>query len=136
MGPVDTGPTSLEAVRRQLQGTWDLVSLDTFPTPGGAAVPLSGAKAVLTYDDYGNLTMRGTASTPLLEYSGRAVIDVVKQQLYLRSITGSGGAEELPQELDFASTRKYAFEGDLLKISTIDAQGRITATAVWKRRTS
>jgi hypothetical protein len=133
---IESGPNSLESVRRRFQGTWDLVSLETFPKPGGPAVPVTGAVAVLTYDDFGNLTMKGTAATPILDYSGRAVIDVVKQQLYLRSVTGSGAADELPAEVDFASTRKYSFEEDLLKISTIDAQGRITATAVWKRRAS
>lgn len=30
--------------------------------------------------------------------------------------------------------RKNAFEGDLLKLSTIDAQGNVTATATWKKR--
>ncbi len=37
---VDAGPGSLEAARRQLQGKWTLVSLETYPTPGGAAVPV------------------------------------------------------------------------------------------------
>lgn len=132
--PIESGANSLESVRRQLSGTWDLVSLDTFPKPGGASVPINGAKAVLTYDDYGNLTMKGTADTPIVEYSGRAVIDVVKQQIYLRSVEGP--IDELPKEVDAALTRTYAFDGGLLKISTIDAQGRITATSVWKRRSS
>jgi hypothetical protein len=135
MGPVDTGPASLEAVRRQFQGTWDLVSLDTFPKPGGTAVPVTGATAVLTYDEYGNLNMKGTASSPILDYSGRALIDVAKQELHLQAVSGSGGADDLPKEVDFAAVRKYAFDGALLKMSTIDAQGNITATAVWKRRT-
>ena len=132
MGPVDTGPNSLEAVRRQLSGTWDLVSLDTFPKADGAAVPIANAKAVLTYDDYGNLTIKGADATRMLDYSGRALIDVAKQQLYFRGVEGN--VEELPKEIDIASTRKYAFDGGLLKISTIDAQGRVTGTSVWKRR--
>ena len=36
-GDVDTGPGSVEAVRRQLEGTWDLVSLAV--TPKGGAAP-------------------------------------------------------------------------------------------------
>jgi hypothetical protein len=132
--PIESGPNSLEAVRRQFNGTWELVSLDTFPKPGGAAVPVKGAKGVLTYDEFGNLALTGTAGTPILDYTGRVVIDVAKQELYLQAIKGSGGIEELPKEVDPALRRKYLFEGDLLKLSTVDAQGRITATMVWKRR--
>jgi hypothetical protein len=132
--PIEAGPNSLESVRRQFNGTWELVSLDTFPTPGGAGVPVKGARGVLTYDEFGNLALTGTAGTPIVEYKGRAVIDVAKQELYLQAIEGRGGVEELPKEVDPALRRKYAFEGELLKLSTIDAQGRITATMVWKRR--
>lgn len=142
MGPVDSGAGSVESVRRQLQGRWDLVSLDTFPKPGGAAVPVK-ATAVLSYDEFGNLQMKGRrddatpsdlGSEPFLDYSGQAVIDVDKQQLQLMSVSGNLPAGQVPPEISFKSIRKYGFEGDLLKISTIDAQGNITATAVWKRR--
>lgn len=34
MGPVDTGPQSVEATRRQLEGAWELVKLETYPAPG------------------------------------------------------------------------------------------------------
>ena len=34
MGPVDTGAGSLESVRRQLQGSWDLVSLEVMAAGG------------------------------------------------------------------------------------------------------
>jgi hypothetical protein len=95
---------------------------------------VKGAKGVLTYDEFGNLALTGTAGSPIVEYKGRAVIDVAKQELYLQAIEGRGAVEELPKEVDPALRRKYAFEGELLKLSTIDAQGRITATMVWKRR--
>jgi hypothetical protein len=142
MGPVDAGAGSLESVRRQLSGSWDLVSLTAFQPPSGNAVDVK-ASAVLTYDDYGNLTMKGArtdagrdpATTALLDYSGRAVIDVANQQLHLQSISGSGASDPTGAEVFLASVRRYAFEGELLKISTIDAKGNTTATAVWKRRT-
>jgi hypothetical protein len=34
MGPVDTGPQSVEATRRQLEGARELVKLETYPAPG------------------------------------------------------------------------------------------------------
>lgn len=142
--PVKMGPaeTNVESARRQLQGSWDLVSLDLFPTPGGAAVPVK-ANAVLSYDEFGNLNMKGKVAEEsrrdpqtgaFLDYSGRAVIDVTNQQLRLMGVSGTNPVEDAPAELSFKSVRKYSIEGDMLKVSTIDAQGNITATSVWKRR--
>lgn len=139
MGPTDT---SVETARRQLQGLWDLVSLDLFPKPGAAAVPIK-AQAVLSYDEFGNLNMKGKVAEEsrrdpqtgaFLDYSGRAVIDVTNGQLRLTGVSGTNPVEDAPAELSFKSVRKYSIEGDMLKVSTIDAQGNITATSVWKRR--
>jgi hypothetical protein len=142
MGPVDAGAGSVEAVRRQLSGSWDLVSLTAFESPSGAPVPMKAA-AVLTYDDYGNLTMKGrveegqasAAASALLDYSGRAVIDVASHQLRLQAVEGTGALQPQRAETFLTAVRTYAFEGDLLKISTINAEGNPTATTTWRRRT-
>ncbi len=142
--PVKMGPaeTNVESARRQLQGSWDLVSLDVFPEPGGPAVPIK-ATAVLSYDEFGNLSMKGKVAEEsrrdpqtgaFVDYSGKAVIDATSQQLRLTGVSGNNPVEDAPAELSFKSVRKYSIEGDLLKVSTIDAQGNVTATAVWKRR--
>jgi hypothetical protein len=142
--PVKMGPaeTNVESARRQLQGLWDLVSLDLFPKPGAAAVPVK-AQAVLSYDEFGNLSMKGKVAEEsrrdpttgaFLDYSGKAVIDVTSQQLRLTGVSGNNPVEDAPAELSFKSVRKYSIEGDLLKVSTVDTQGNITATSVWKRR--
>ena len=47
MGDVDTGTNSLEATRRQLEGTWDLTALEIYDPPGGTPVRAEGATAVL-----------------------------------------------------------------------------------------
>lgn len=142
MGPVNTGSGSVEAARRELQGLWDLVSLETFPTPGGSPVPVA-AVAVLSYDEYGNLRMKGrrtgdtpteSAAAPLLDYEGQAIIDHRKHELHLMDVSSNRPALEVRPELSHKLVRKYTIEGDLLKVSTIDQQGNVTATAVWKRR--
>jgi hypothetical protein len=139
MGPVDTGPGSVESVRRQLEGTWDLVQLTTYPTAGQ---PIThGARAVLTYDAYGNLTIDGHlaqagdtvgAGGPLLSFKGRAVLDSDRHQL--RLMDPKGPQEALPAEVSPDLVRRYEFEGDLLKLSTVDASGQPTASATWKKR--
>ena len=141
---IDSGAGTLESVRRQLEGQWDLVSLQTVRKPGTAPVDVK-AKAVLTYDAYGNMTLKGRmddqnyrdpAAAPFLDFSGRAVIDVPRSQLRLLDVNANVevAQENLPAETSFDRVRKYAFEGDLLKLSTIDGQGNVTATATWKKR--
>jgi hypothetical protein len=138
MGDVDTGATSMEAVRRQLQGTWELASLEVLS--GGSMVPVPSAKGQLTYDEFGNLQMRGTVNDPkidsgVLQLSGRAVIDPAKHMLRLMDVKGTTTTAEqaLDSTVDPAKVRYYEFVNDLLKTTVKDASGATTATATWKR---
>jgi len=140
MGDVDTGPGSLEAVRRQLQGTWELVSLAVVPQGGGEPVPLK-ARGTLTYDEFGNLTVDAQTDDPnapqaartanLLTFKGRAVIDAAKSELKLMDVTGSVDPNTV---ISTERRRRFAFEGDLLKLSSLEPNGQIAATATWRRR--
>jgi hypothetical protein len=83
MGPTDTGTGSLEATRRQLEGNWELVSLETYRD--GKPVPVQAAGR-LTYDAFGNVKTQGVINDPaanapsdVLSYSGVIVIDVHKK---------------------------------------------------------
>ena len=140
MGDVDTGAGSLESVRRQLQGTWELVSLAVVPGGGGAPVPLA-ARGTLTYDEYGNLTVDAHTNDPnapqaaqsanLLSFKGRAVIDAPKSELKLMDVTGSVDPNTV---ISTERRRRFAFEGDLLQLSSLQPDGQVAATATWKRR--
>jgi hypothetical protein len=139
-GPVDSGTGSLEAVRGQLQGRWTLVELKSVTGSGGGLAPVK-AEGTLTYDDYGNLTIDARTTDPaapaaargagLLSFKGRAVIDTVKSELKLMDLTGNVDPDEV---LAPERRRRYAFEGDLLTLSSIDAAGNVTATAVWRKK--
>jgi hypothetical protein len=136
-GPVNSGPESTRSVRRQLQGKWTLVSLETYPAAG--QVVKQEAVGELTYDDYGNLAIRAALTNvpagemaSLLRYSGRAVIDTQNRRLVLQGLEGQGG-EALPATVAANNVRYYEFDGDLLKLTTKDAEGRPTATITWKR---
>jgi hypothetical protein len=142
--PVASGPATLESVRRQLEGQWDLVSLQVVPKPGATPVEVK-ARALLTYDAYGNMTLKGRlddqaysdpAVAPFLDFSGRAVIDVPRSQLRILDVEANApvSQEALATEVSFDKIRKYAFKGDLLTLSTIDAQGSVTAIATWTKR--
>jgi hypothetical protein len=144
MGDVETGANSVEAARRQLEGTWDLASLETYPTPGGPATKSEGASAVLTYDAYGNLHIIGKpgssgsmpAAVELLQYEGRAVIDPAKQQLKLQAVKGNTDPNAtLGKDVGVERVRQYKIENGVLTISVIDpASGQVSATTTWKKR--
>ncbi len=142
MGPVAAGPGTLDAVRHQLEGAWTLTSVQVFPE-GGAPVTLR-ATGTLTYDDYGNLSVKAALLEPAavggellkptaLNYTGRAVIDVANQKMVLTGLTGPGPGEKMPAALAADQARYYEFAGDELRLSLKDAQGRTTATLVWKK---
>jgi hypothetical protein len=140
MGAVDQGVNSLESVRRQLLGTWELVGLELAPKPGATRVPVAAA-GVLTYDEYANLTIDAKTTDPaapvaarevnLLSFRGRAAIDPVKKELRLMNLTGNANPDEvlLPNQ-----RRLFEVTDETLKLSTVDEKGEISAVTNWKRR--
>lgn len=139
---VSSGSSSgtLALARQQLSGTWDLVALELAPAPGGQRVPVK-ASGTLTYDEFGNLTIDASTTDPatpiaarearMLSFKGRAVIDTVNKELKLTDLTGNVDPNEvlLPEQ-----RRRFEFENDLLKLSSIDERGQVTAIATWRRR--
>jgi hypothetical protein len=136
--PVNTGPGSMEAVRRQLQGTWELIALESVPPAGGARVPIA-ATGTLVYDEFANLTLDARTTDPaapfaarernLLSFKGRAVIDAAKGELKLMDLKGNADPSEV---LSPERRRKYAFDGGLLKLSSIDERDEVTAISTWR----
>jgi hypothetical protein len=138
MGPVDTGPASVEAVRRQLQGTWELTGLELF-SPTGERIAAE-ARGRLQYDEFGNLSMQGTITggpdidSSVLNLTGRVVVDPVGHTLQFRSVTAATSDEKrLDPQLDARHVRHYEFAGDLLRITIKAADGATTSTATWKK---
>jgi len=139
-GAVDTGTGSLTAVRKQLEGTWNLVSADVV-SPAGARMTIK-ATAVLTYDAYGNLSIKGDLADPAataeqraaLNFTGRAVIDTQRQVLRLLDVKQSEGEfATLPADMAASRERAYAFKGDLLILTIKDSKGRVTAVNTWRQ---
>lgn len=140
--PVSSEASSgaLEGTRQRLTGTWELVALESVPPSGGARVPIK-ASGTLVYDEFGNLTIYAHTTDPaapvaareanVLSFKGRAVIDVVNSELKLMALTGNVDPNEV---LAPDRRRRYAFEGDQLKLSSFDEKGQITSIATWHRR--
>jgi hypothetical protein len=138
MGPVDAaGINSMESVRRQLEGTWELVSLVVYT--GGQAQPAQ-AKGRLTYDKYGNMAIAATITggaqlePSALNLSGRVTIDPTKKTLVFGGITAdSADQRRVDPKLDASHIRYYEFDNDLLKTTTKDAGGTTTAIITWRK---
>jgi hypothetical protein len=132
---------NVETVRRQLAGTWDLVSIEASPENGGPRAQIT-ATGTLTYDEFGNLTIAARTTdpdapvaareVPRVSFKGRAVIDAPKSELQLMAVTGNVDPNEV---LSPERRRRYKFEGvDKLTLESFDAKGEVTAISVWKRR--
>jgi hypothetical protein len=137
VGDIEKSPESTQGVRRQLEGTWKLVSFETYEA-GGQAKPHQAA-GELKYDQYGNLVIRAALTdvpageqASLLRYEGRAVIDAPNRKLVLQNMQGQGG-EALPTAVAADNVRFYEFAGDLLKLTAKDSNGNPTATITWKK---
>ena len=135
---VDTGAASPAAVRKQLEGTWSLVSFTVFDAAGTPkAVQATGR---LTYDAYGNLELSGSLPDPAaagaganaLAMKGRAVVDAGGQRLVLADVSGNVSPDALPTTMAPDKVRHYAFEGDTLSLETRDGT-KVLARTVWKK---
>jgi len=138
MGEVEQGPRTLESVRRQLEGNWMLTGYEVLSGPSAGKQPVVGQ---LTYDAYGNLSVlaridrAGPTTAEVIEYSGRAVIDVRAETLKLEGIeyTRRPTVTTL-QAAGLEEPRHYAFSEGTLTLSVIGPDGKPTAHVVWKRR--
>ncbi len=138
MGPVEGGGDTVEAIRRQLKGTWDLVSLELVSATG-AKTPVQ-ASGRLTYDDYGNMAMKGsiaggqTIDPGVLNLTGQVAIDPTAHSFRFTQIqAGSADERRVDPQIDAAKTRYYEFQGDTLRTTLKDAKGATTAVAAWKK---
>ena len=138
MGDVNTGATSVEAVRRQLMGSWELTSL-VIHSPTGEKTPAQ-ASGTLRYDEYGNMSMRGTVTgtstldPSVLNLTGRVAIDPNLKTIRFTAVDAATADDRrVDPSLDAKNTRYYEFTNDLLLTTVKAADGRTTATAMWKR---
>jgi hypothetical protein len=140
-GPVASGAGTLESVRKQLEGSWNLVSAEVVSVAGQRS--LLKAAAVLTYDAFGNLSLKGASEDPsataeqtaALNFTGRAVIDTQKQELRLLDLQQSNGEfAALPAEMAARRVRSYAFNGDVLTLTVKDSTGKVTAVTAWRKQ--
>ncbi len=137
--PIDTLEGSLQSVRRQFAGAWDLVTYETLDTGTSVLVPATGQ---ILCDEFGNIEFVGeidrTAEAGIVETlngAGRLAIDVPMQRFMILDLEGN---LNLGQD-EFAAApadrfRYYEFDGDELLITVKDESDRTTANVTYRRR--
>ena len=142
-GPVNTGAGSLEATRRQLEGTWILSKFEV--TNAAGQLVAVRAKAQLSYDAFGNLTIKGVLLEPLpgqktvteapaLQYAGKAMIDTAKHELVLVGMEASVQPDPaILAKIGMDARRKYDVTATQLTMSAMDAQGRVSSRATYTK---
>jgi hypothetical protein len=145
LGKVDTGPGTLTAARKYLEGRWGLVSFEVFP-PGKPPIRVTG-DGMLTYDAFGNLEARIKVpkdSALILEAagipttngafstSGRTAIDLQARTLtYIFSGQPPLGAPSGPLALN--RPRHWQVEDNVLTLTTKDKDGTILSVTRWQK---
>src|SRR5262245_58246381 len=133
--PVASGPNTMEAVRKQLEGTWTLTSLIVHNASGASATPQ--ATGTLTWDAFGNLKIEYRLSetgvkalnaigvhppTPVITTDGRAVINAQAKEIqYVPP-----DAVSRPFDPKLAAARDDPFALERLRYYVIGADGSLT----------
>jgi len=142
-GPVDTGPGSVVAARKYLEGRWTLESFEVYP-PGKPVVAVKG-QGTLSYDDFSNLSMElrtdvatsdqlraagieiqdGTIST-----TGRTAVDMQNRTLtYV--VAGQPAGNSGP--LALSRPRHWQVDGNVLTLTTKDDAGKPVSVSKWRK---
>jgi hypothetical protein len=144
-GPVDTGPGTLAAARKYLEGRWRLLSFDVTP-PGKQPIRVLGA-GNLTYDGFGNLTVEirvdGATAAMLeangiqtekgvLSTSGRTAVDLQSRTLtYTFEGQAPLGAPSGPLALN--RPRHWQVDGNVLTVTTKNDEGQTVSVGKWEK---
>jgi hypothetical protein len=144
-GPVDTGPGTLAAARKYLEGRWSLLSFEIVIS-GEQPQKVKG-EGTLTYDGFGNLDVEIRVDQPtedalraagipimdgILSSSGSTVVNMQARTLtYVFKGQPPRGAPSGPLALN--RPRHWEVEGDVLTLTTKSDDGRPVSVARWRK---
>jgi hypothetical protein len=146
-GAVDTGPGTLAAARRYLEGTWALESFEVYPASGPPIV-LKGTGR-LTYDAYGNMRVEvqtdpGTGGLlrkagvenvdGRISSDGRTIVDVQARTLAYVVEGQPTGKTEVLGPLALRRLRHWQVDGNLLTLTTKDDAGQPLSISKWRKQ--
>ena len=144
-GPVDTGPGTLAAARKYLEGRWRLLTYEV-RLPGKPPIVLKN-EGMLLYDAFGNLTIEvhvdpETAATlreggipttdGMLKTSGKTAINLQARTLtFLVEGAPKLGAPSGPFALN--RPRHWQIDGNVLTLTTNGDDGKPASIGRWEK---
>ncbi len=151
--PVASGPETMEFVRKQLEGSWTLVSLAVQNASGARATPTATGR--LQWDGFGNLKIEYFLSdpglkaleaigvrppNPVIVTEGRAAINTQDKAIQYVPLDAPSRAldpklaEARANPFALERLRYYVFEADgTLTLSTRHDNGQDAAVSRWKK---
>jgi hypothetical protein len=146
-GAVDTGPGTLAAARRYLEGTWSLESFDVYPV-GAPPIALKGTGR-LTYDGFGNMRVEvqtdpGTGGLlrkagvdnvdGRISSDGRTIVDMQARTLAYVVEGQPEGKTQVLGPLALRRLRHWEVDGNLLTLTTKDDAGKPLSVSKWRKQ--
>ena len=136
-GPIETGAGSLTETRKALEGTWKLASLEVVDQ--GVRRPVN-AGGDMTYDRFGNMTVRGVIEDPrlkdtlVIDYTGRITIDPVRREFYPADLVTDRPVDQGQiVRISPDKVRRYELSGNEFVVTYLDASATPTAVITWRR---
>jgi hypothetical protein len=145
-GPVDTGPGSVVAARKYLEGRWTLESFEVFP-PGKPMVPVKG-QGTLSYDDFSNLSMEIRTDVETsdklraagieiqdgkISTTGRTAVDMQNRTL---TYMLEGQPAGVTGPLATSRPRYWQVDGNVLTLTIKDDAGKPVSVSRWRKISS
>jgi len=146
--PVATGPGTLQAARKYLEGRWTLISFEVSP-PNTAPIQLKG-QGTLSYDAFGNLDMQirvsddrvadelARAGVPLtdgvISTTGRTAVDMQARTLTY-FLEGQSQLVDNKNAAPLATSRPryWVVEGNVLTLTVKGDDGRPLSVGRWQK---
>lgn len=132
---VNATPPATSPQEAQLQGQWELVTVEAQGAPRQATGSLS-------FDAFNNIAVRAELApgeagvtaprTVLLDFSAKAVVSA--DELSYVGLERRAPADQMvPTAAEPSAWRHYRIEGDTLRVSQTDPSGRPIGTLVFRR---
>jgi hypothetical protein len=143
LGPIDSGPGSVEFARRQLEGAWTLELLEIVDTKGIARPVRSTGR--LTVDAFGNMAMSGRLidpapgdrpeeMQPIVEYKGRLIIDPDRHEFRLDAPVAAVPVDNaLAKAVSPTLVRRYTITDDRLVVTVTLPDGSTSARTSFRK---
>jgi len=139
--PAASRPAGTSGLHSQLQGTWELVSFETFPAAGPAERKLASGR--LTFDQFANIAVHaeldpaqpGVAPprTTFLDFRAKATLSSAGAVSYVGTEQLTPAERMAPEAVGPSEWARLEIEGETLRLSAIGDGGTRLGTLTFRK---